>query len=604
MPNMNAAGLVLLAATGVGLVYSSREEPRPQRQVAEAPGRTAIHNVRLFNGTTVVENATIVFDESGILSTCSNCSAPQGVRMIDGAGKTLLPGLIDAHTHAFGDALERALVFGVTTEIDMFTAPSFAAERRAEQKNRNAFGRADIVSAGYLVTVAGGHGTEYGMPIPTFAKGMDPQKFIDDRLAEGSDFIKLVYDDGATFKLSFKSLDASDLAALIGATKKRGKLAVVHVSTSAAARDAVLAGANGLLHSWGDDQADDALFAEIARRGVFVVPTLSVLGSVAGRTESISVAKHPALAKYVNPADLAGLSAKFPASAHQKDALDNARQVVRRLRTLNVVVLAGTDAPNPGTAHGISIHREMELLVDSGLTAIEALRAATSVPARAFGLKDRGSIGPGQRADLVLVTGDPTTNISATQNIVTVWKGARAAPRVEANATATAAMPATLVDGVVSDFETGMGSGFGTTWMASTDQMMGGKSRATLSLVSGGPAQSTRALRVDGEIVTGQMYPWAGAMLMLSQTPMAAVDVRPMRELSFAVRSESPLRLMVFATGKGRIPVTKDLPATKGWVTVTVPLSELGLDGSDLQAVLISGIGGAFSYELDAVRLR
>ena len=596
---LDAAGLLIMAAAGMGLVYASREP-----QAADTPARTAIHSVRLFDGTKVVENATVVFDESGIVSTCANCPAPKGVRTIDGTGKTLLPGLIDAHTHSFGDALERALVFGVTTEIDMFTAPSFAADRRAEQKQGAAFGRADIVSAGYLITVAGGHGTEYGLPVPTFGKGMDAQKFIDDRIAEGSDFIKLVYDDGKSFKLTFKSLDASDLAALIAATQKRGKLAVVHVSTSSAARDAVLAGANGLVHSWGDDQADDALFAEIARRGVFVVPTLAVLGSVAGRTESMSVAKHPTLGKYVNPAERAGLSARFPESAHQKAALDNAKQVVRRLRASKVPLLAGTDAPNPGTAHGISIHREIELLVDSGLTPIEALQAATSVPARTFGLKDRGTIAKGQRADLLLVTGDPTTTIGATQNVVTVWKGGRAAERVEHSATETTAAKATLSGGLVSDFEAGMGSGFGTNWMASTDQMMGGKSTARLSQVPGGNGKSTRVLRVDGEIVAGQMYPWAGAMLMLSNTPMAAVDVRPMRELSFAVRSESPLRLMMFATSLGRIPVTKDLPAAKEWVTVTVLLSELGLDGSDIQGFLISGISGTFSYELDEVRLR
>lgn len=592
-------GLLIMAVAGMGLIYSSREEQAPA-----TPATTAIHNVRLFDGTAVVENATVVFDERGIVSTCVGCPAPTGVRTIDAAGKTLLPGLIDAHTHTFGDALERALVFGVTTEIDMFTGASFAAERRAEQKKGSAFGRADLLSAGTLITVAGGHGTEYGMPIPTFAKGMDPQKFIDDRIAEGSDFIKLVYDDGKSFKLTFKSLDASDLAALIAATKKRGKLAVVHISTSSAARDAVQAGASGLVHSWGDDQADDALFAEIARRGVFVVPTLSVLGSVAGRTESLAVAKHPTLGKYVNATELAGLNAKFPASAQRTNTLDNAKHVVRRLRALNVVLLAGTDAPNPGTAHGISIHREMELLVDSGLTPIEALQAATSVPARTFGLKDRGTIATGQRADLVLVTGDPTKDISATQNIVTVWKSGRAAARVERSATETAPAKAALSEGAISDFETDMGSGFGTTWMASTDQMMGGKSTARLALVAGGTGKSTHVLRVDGVIVAGQMYPWAGAMLVLSKTPMAAVDVRPMRQLSFAVRSESPLRLMMFSTGTGRIPVTKDLPAAKEWTTVTVPLSELGLDGSDLQAFLISGISGAFSYELDDVRLR
>jgi len=595
----NTSWLVVLAVSGIGLVYAARQ-PEPAKPAAGTT--TAIHNVRLIDGTTVTANATVVFDESGIVSQCVDCPAPAGARVIDGTGRTLLPGLIDAHTHSIGDSLERALVFGVTTEIDMFTAPSFAADRRAEQKRGDAFNRADLFSAGYLVTVAGGHGTEYGMPVPTFAKGMDAQQFIDDRLAEGSDFIKLVYDDGAAFRLSFKSLDATDLAALIAAAKKRGKLAVVHVSTSKDARVAVAAGADGLVHTWGDDAADDALFADIARRGVFVVPTLTVLGSIAGGRESLSVATHRTLAPFVTANDRAGLTAQFPASSHQTSALTNARNNVRRLRALQVAVLAGTDAPNPGTAHGISIHREIELLVESGLTPVEALQAATSVPARAFGLRDRGRIAPGYRADLLLVSGDAASDITATRNIVTVWKGGREVTRtVAANITAAAV---TLTDGLVSDFEMDLRSGFGTEWITSTDQMMGGKSTARMSLVSGGTAPSTRALQVDGEIAIGQMYPWAGAMVLTSRTPMAPIDVRPLRQLSFGLRSDGPLRLMVFATSRGQIPVSKDLPPAKDWTVMTVTFAELGVDGSDLQGFLISGVAGTFSYQLDDVRLR
>jgi imidazolonepropionase-like amidohydrolase len=96
---------------------------------------------------------------------------------------------------------------------------------------------------------------------------------------------------------------------------------------------------------------------------------------------------------------------------------------VARLRQAGVPLLAGTDSPNPGTAPGPSIHRELELLVRAGLTPVEALRAATSAPARAFGLEDRGQIAVGQRADLVLVRGDPTTDILATRDIVRIWKG-------------------------------------------------------------------------------------------------------------------------------------------------------------------------------------
>jgi adenine deaminase len=74
------------------------------------------------------------------------------------------------------------------------------------------------------------------------------------------------------------------------------------------------------------------------------------------------------------------------------------------------------------TAYGLSIHRELALLVAAGLRPTEALAAAASAPASCFGLADRGRIGPGLRADLVLVEGDPTVNVTATRSIVSVWR--------------------------------------------------------------------------------------------------------------------------------------------------------------------------------------
>lgn len=88
-----------------------------------------------------------------------------------------------------------------------------------------------------------------------------------------------------------------------------------------------------------------------------------------------------------------------------------------------VEILAGTDANNPGTAHGASLHDELVLLVQDGLaSATDALVAASSAPARRFGLADRGRIVPGLRADLLLVDGDPTVNVQDTRRIVAVWK--------------------------------------------------------------------------------------------------------------------------------------------------------------------------------------
>ena len=90
---------------------------------------TAIRNVRLFDGTKVIPTATVVFSNGVITAVGPSVKVPDGATVIDGAGKTLLPGLIDAHTHVFPGSLERALRFGVTTELDMFTVARNSRKR-------------------------------------------------------------------------------------------------------------------------------------------------------------------------------------------------------------------------------------------------------------------------------------------------------------------------------------------------------------------------------------------------------------------------------------------------------------------------------------------
>ena len=121
-----------------------------------------------------------------------------------------------------------------------------------------------------------------------------------------------------------------------------------------------------------------------------------------------------------------------------------ARASVTVMYRAGVPILAGTDAHDPGATdtgatgtgtgadadrfaspaavpHGSSLHHELELLVDAGLSTVDALRAATTRPARYFGLADRGVVEPGRRADLVLIDGDPLHDIKATQAIRRVW---------------------------------------------------------------------------------------------------------------------------------------------------------------------------------------
>jgi len=109
---------------------------------------------------------------------------------------------------------------------------------------------------------------------------------------------------------------------------------------------------------------------------------------------------------------------------------DGTAEAIRAMAARRVPILAGTDAPVPGATYGASLHSELQLLVRAGLTPTQALIATTSAPAGAFGLSDRGRIAPGLRADLVLVEGDPTTDILHTRRIVTVWKRGVEATRV------------------------------------------------------------------------------------------------------------------------------------------------------------------------------
>jgi imidazolonepropionase-like amidohydrolase len=114
-------------------------------------------------------------------------------------------------------------------------------------------------------------------------------------------------------------------------------------------------------------------------------------------------------------------------NVHPQGDLDVAYASVRALRDAGVDILAGTDVSEPvpilgGLAHGASLHHELLLMVEAGLSPVEALTAATSTPARRFGLTDRGRVTPGMRADLLLVDGDPTTGIGDTLAIRAVWR--------------------------------------------------------------------------------------------------------------------------------------------------------------------------------------
>jgi imidazolonepropionase-like amidohydrolase len=580
----------------------------------------AFTHVRVFDGTRVISDATVVVRDGTIRAVGADAPIVAGTTIIDGRGKTLLPGLIDAHTHTFApEHLRAAVVFGVTTEMDMFTLASFAAARRAEQTAGKADDRADLFSAGTLVTAPGGHGTEYGVPIPTIKSPNEADGFVAARIAEGSDYIKIVYDDGEQFNLP--TLDEPTLAAVIRATKARKKLAVVHIMARESARRAVAAGADGLVHLFVDKPVDDAFVRLAADRKLFVIPTLTVLESVNRVGGGAALAVDPALEPYLAPEDVQSLKASFPGKMAGPEVQKIPGDTVKRLKVAGVRILAGTDCDNPGTAHGVSIHRELALLVAAGLSPKEALAAATSEAALAFGLSDRGRIAPGLRADLVLVEGDPTEDIATTRRIAGVWKRGHPIDRNAYRETIreriaavanlkNAPAPPGSEPGLISDFEGETATtktAFGAGWMVSTDVLRGGKSKAKTAIVEGGANGSAHALKITGTIEDGPGQHWAGVFFSPGARSMSPANLSGKSGISFWARGAGkPAYVMMFSQSRGFIPAMKVFDAPREWKQFQFDWKEFdGADGTGTLGIFL-GVGaeaGPFELEIDDVKL-
>ncbi len=577
---------------------------------------TLFRGVRVFDGERVLPTRDVLVQDGKIVQLGPKLSPPPGATIVDGAGKTLLPGLIDSHTHAWGSALTTALAFGVTTELDMFGDVDTARVRRAEQRDGRATARADLFSAGTLVTVKGGHGTEGGASIPTLASPDSARAFVDARIAEGSDYIKLVYDDGAVYGYQWPTLSPAMMRATITAAHARGKLTAVHIGSLAGAREAIADGADGLAHLFVDRDPDPEFGAFVAAHHAFVVPTLTVLQSITGVPGAGPLATDPRFNAFLERQDLQMLKAAFPRrTGLPAVTYASAEAAVKQLRAAHVPILAGTDAGNPGTVHGAALHRELELLVNAGLTPTEALAAATSVPAKTFHLDDRGRIARGMRADLLLISGDPTINILATRDIIGVWKQGIRFDRealhesIAAAAAAAARAPAGSESGVVSDFDDGTTAArFGAGWSISTDAMAGGKSSAETVVVDGGAEGTAKSLMIRGTISDAFNQAWAGAMFSPGKQVFQPANLSAKKEVRFWTKGDGKTyRVFIFAESKGYVPLTQSFVADAEWKEVVLPFSAFdGIDGHDVMAVIF-GAGpapGTFAFQIDHVSFR
>ncbi len=354
----------------------------------------AITNVKVFDGNALTAERTVVID-NGVISDATTADTT-----VDGQHGTLLPGFIDSHVHLANVAeLEQGTQWGCTTMLDMGSQSMALTDSLRHRQ-----GLADIRGAGNLASAPGGtQTTRMGYPASSAVTSpADASRFVAERVAEGADYIKVIVEDPHI--MGSAALDNATIAALVEAAHQAGLKVIAHVTTLTALTNAADAGVDILTHAPLDADVDDTLAFSLATRGIVSVPTLIAMRtvvSIAERTERLRAQ---------------GVGVDY---AH-------ARSMVSAFQRAGVTILAGTDAyQGPAVPvsikHGEAFHDELGLLIEAGLTPVEALRSATVVPAASFGFTDRGVIEAGRRADLLLIAGDPTRDITATRAIRGVW---------------------------------------------------------------------------------------------------------------------------------------------------------------------------------------
>lgn len=367
--------------------------------------RTALQNARVFNGQTITSPQTIILDGEYISD-----GEIADAKVVDCEGGILIPGLIDAHIHLHTeDDLKELTASGVTTGLDMATWPASKVDSL-----RNRPGLTDIRSAGLPVTRKGSiHSCLLPLPGEAFLTGPhDAPGFVAKRVEEGSDYIKIICDiNGPT---------QETLNAIVFEAHQRQKFVVAHAS-NLIYEMALDAKADIITHAPLDMQLPEDLVQRIRSEARAIVPTLTMMKALS-KPPPLSAA----LGLLWRPSLMWALFNLKRKSPSKQNDYSNARESVSAMHKAGIPILAGTDAHKEDNSyvevrHGEALHRELELLVECGISNLDSLRAATILPAQHFGLSDRGVIQAGKRADLVLLSRDPLQDITATRAIRHVW---------------------------------------------------------------------------------------------------------------------------------------------------------------------------------------
>ena len=388
-----------------------------------------LHPARAFDGVNPQphEGWSVLVDGDRIAAVGPNIAAPPNARTIELPGTTLLPGMIEGHSHLFlhpyNETLwddqvlheplalrtaravvhaDKTLDAGFTTERDLGTEGAGYADVGLKQAINQGIVPGPRLLVSTKANVARGaygpKGFEPGVQIPQGAEeisGADEMtRAARDQIAAGADVIKMYADyHYQPHEPSRPTMTEAELAAGVAVAHDAGRLAAAHATTAEGMRRAVLAGVDTIEHGY---NGTPEIFKMMAARHIALCPT---------------IAASEAYARYFEH-----WNGEEPAP----ESVQENRRSFRLAMQAGVPICMGGDV-------GVYSHGknwlEMEAMQRAGMPAAQVMIAATSGNARIFHLTDRGELKPGLLADLVAVDGDPTRDVSAVEHVRLVMKG-------------------------------------------------------------------------------------------------------------------------------------------------------------------------------------
>jgi imidazolonepropionase-like amidohydrolase len=406
----------LMLAAVLSLAVSARA------QTTVLTGATVIDG----SGATPQPGLTLIIENGRIrdIGPAPKIATPAGATVVKLTGKFIVPGIINAHGHVGAKTepqLRQYALYGVTTATSMQTDPDEVVQVREAQRRGELRG-ARVSTIKYRFA-----------PDPDVATPQQARAKVDETVAAGADYIKIWVDSGFGTRAK---LTPEFCAAVLEQARKHNKLTFGHAYELIDARMLVESGLNVLAHNVRDREIDGDVIALLKQRNVSVIPTLIRDEFLFAYGDAPAWIDEPFFQRFVPPERLALLKtkirdeqAKNPQRALFKAGFEMNKVNLKKLSDAGVRIALGTDSGGAADrffVQGYAEHREMELMVQSGLTPMQVIQSFSQGASEALGIaKDFGTLAKGKAADLLVLEKNPLENITHMRSIQTIYLGGK-----------------------------------------------------------------------------------------------------------------------------------------------------------------------------------